>query len=79
MTNRETIEKVNKELRYGDKSEIAQMTSLSKHTVNRFFNGKEADLVEDTHVKIMNAALMLIEGRQKSTKDLADKINNLLQ
>jgi len=79
MANREIIEKVNNELRYGDKAEIAQMTNLSKHTVNRFFNGKEGELVEDTHVKIMNAALNLIEERQNSSKELDRKLNNLLR
>lgn len=78
MANREIIEKVNKELRYGDKAEIAQMTKLSKFTVNRFFNGKEQELVEDTHVKIMNAALLLIEERQNSSKELDRKLNDLL-
>jgi DNA-binding LacI/PurR family transcriptional regulator len=78
MANRETIEKVNSELQRGDKSIITQSTGLSKLTINRFFNGKEDRLIEDTHTRIMNAALKLIEDRQNRARDLANKTNNLL-
>ena len=78
MTNRETIEKVNKEMRYGDKAEIAKRTGLSKFSVNRFFNGKEEELIADTHNKIMGAALDIIDARQKQGKAIAEKTNTLL-
>ena len=78
MTSRETIEKVNKEMRYGDKAEIAKRTGLSKFSVNRFFNGKEEELIADTHNKIMGAALDIIDARQKQGKAIAEKTNTLL-
>lgn len=78
MANRETIEKVNKEMRYGDKMEIARRTGLSKFSVNRFFNGKEEALIADTHNKIMTAALDIIDARQKQSKAIAKKTNILI-
>lgn len=78
MTSKETIEKVNKELRYGDKRNIARRTGLSKYSINRFFNGKEEELIDDTHNKIMDAALCIIDERQKRVKAIAKKTNNLL-
>ena len=78
MTNREKIQKVNQELRYGDKKEIAKMTSLSNLTVNRFFNGKEEELIEDTHSKIMNAALTLIHQRRLRAQELNNQITKIL-
>ena len=78
MANKETIEKVNKKLRYGDKAEIAQRTGLSKYSVNRFFNGKEEELIEDTHNKIMGAALDILVERQKRVKAIAEKTDILL-
>ena len=78
MANRETIKKVNNELRYGDKRVLASRTGLSVLTVNRFFNGKENELIEDTHTKIMTAALEIIEERQKREKALEKKTNSIL-
>lgn len=79
MANKETIERVNNELRYGDKGEIATITGLSKVTVNRFFNGKSEDLVEDTHNKIMDAALIIIEDRQRRAKAIEQRATAILQ
>jgi hypothetical protein len=78
MTNRETIQKVNKEMRYGDKAEIAKRAGISKFSVNRFFNGREEELIADTHNKILTAALDIIETRQKQGKAIAKKTNTLL-
>jgi DNA-binding LacI/PurR family transcriptional regulator len=79
MANKETIERVNNELRYGDKGEIATITGLSKVTVNRFFNGKSEDLVDDTHNKIMDAALIIIEDRQRRAKAIEQRATAILQ
>jgi len=78
MASKETIQKVNNEMRYGDKAEIARRTGLSKYSVNRFFNGKEEELIADTHNKIMGAALDIIDARQKQSKANAKKTNILI-
>lgn len=77
MTNKETISKVNKELRYGDKTVIAKATGLSRFSVVRFFNGKENEMVEDSQTKIMDAALAIIDSRKK-TRDRIEKKTNAL-
>jgi len=78
MANREIIERLNNEMRYGDKMEIARRTGLHKLSVNRFFNGKEDEMIEDTQSKIMTAALSIIEERQKRAKEIAIKTSSLL-
>lgn len=78
MTNKETIDRTNKELGYGDKSKIARLAGIHKLSVNRFFNGKEAELKEETQSKIMDAALQLIMERLKREKAQSKKINKLL-
>lgn len=78
MANRDIIERLNKEMRYGDKMEIARRTGLHKLSVNRFFNGKEDEMTEDTQSKIMTAALEIIEERQKREKAIEKKTNKLL-
>jgi AcrR family transcriptional regulator len=78
MANRATIEKVNVQMRYGDKAEIARRTGLSKFSVNRFFNRKEEELIADSHNKIMSAALDIIADRQKDEKAIEKKTDSLL-
>ena len=78
MTNRETIGKINRELRYGDKKRIASEMQLHVVTINSFFNGKEDKLIEDTQARIMSAALKIIEERQKRARSIQKKTNDLL-
>jgi hypothetical protein len=75
MTNKDTIKKVNQELRYGDKTVISQQTGLSRFSVVRFFNGKEHEMVEDSQTKIMEAALGII-GQRKKRKNRIEKLTN---
>ncbi|HZK69309.1 MAG TPA: hypothetical protein VFC36_06915 [Paludibacter sp.] len=78
MTNKETIGKINGELRYGDKKRIANEMQLHVVTINSFFNGKEEKLIEDTQTRIMSAALKIIEERQKRARSIEKKTNDLL-
>jgi len=78
MTSKDTIEKINNELRYGDKAEIAAKAGLSRFSVVRFFNGKENEMVEDSQTKIMEAALEIISMRKKRKSRIEKKTNAII-
>ncbi|MCX6222435.1 MAG: hypothetical protein NTZ69_15800 [Bacteroidia bacterium] len=78
MTNKDTIEKVNRELRYGDKTVISQQTGLSRYSVVRFFNGKEHEMIEDSQSRIMEAALEIISQRKKRKSRIEKKTNSII-
>jgi DNA-binding LacI/PurR family transcriptional regulator len=70
---KENIEKINSQLHYGDKAQIARFAGLSKVTVNSFFNGQEKNIHPDNVAKILDNALALIEARQVRIKGLVQK------
>ncbi len=78
MTSKDTIQKINNELRYGDKAEIASKAGLSRFSVIRFFNGKENEMVEDSQTKIMEAALEIISMRKKRKSRIEKKTNAII-
>ena len=54
---KENIEKINSQLHYGDKAQIARFAGLSKVTINSFFNGQDANIHPDNKAKIIDNAL----------------------
>ncbi len=78
MTNKGTIDKINRELRYGDKTVIAKNTGLSRFSVVRFFNGKEHEMVEDSQMKIVEAALLILDSRKKNRSRIEKKTNAII-
>lgn len=78
MIERHLIEKVKKQMRTGDFQNTALRAGLSKVTINRFFNGDETALAEDTHTRIMDAVLDILAERQLKVKALEKKTNKIL-
>jgi len=77
MITNETAQKLEKELRYGDKRRIANNAGFSTLTVIRFFNGKINELTSETQDKIFTESLNLVAERQKRGKAL-DNMANIL-
>lgn len=77
MTSKETIDAIEKQLQMGDKMEIARRTGFSKVTINRFFNGSEKEMGEDTQMTVIAAGLAIIEERNQRRAELKGKIEQL--
>ena len=75
---KETIEKLKEKLGHGDQGKIARFSGVSKMTVNRFYNGKDAEITDEIKSKIVRATLELIEGRQRAQKEIIRKTNQIL-
>lgn len=75
---KETIEKLKEKLGHGDQGKIARFSGVSKMTVNRFYNGKDAEITDEIKSKIVRATLELIESRQKAQKEIIRKTNQIL-
>ncbi len=76
MTTKETIRKINNALDFGDRIEIVKRTGISNATVSRFFSCKYMPTyIKQT--KLVNAALSIIEERQKEAKAQEERANHL--
>ena len=75
---KETIEKLKEKLGHGDQGKIARFSGVSKMTVNRFYNGKDAEITDEIKSKIVRATLELIKGRQRAQKEIIRKTNQIL-
>jgi len=62
------IEKLNSQLKKGDKKEISRLAGLSAVTLNKFFKGKEDRIAEQNVTKILEAAAIVIKNREKLKK-----------
>jgi len=71
------IEKLNAHLKKGDQKAICELTGLSNVTVNKFFNGNEDNLTDDSITKIVVAAKKVIDKRSQLNKANARLINSL--
>ena len=65
MINKESIKKLNDHLRKGDQSKIAMLAGVSKPTVNRFLNGNDDCVSEETASRIIEKAAIVIKARKK--------------
>jgi len=72
---KQDIEKLNAHLKKGDQKAIAELTGLSKITVNKFFNGNDDNITDENISLIVNSASILIKKR-KRLKAASEKIIN---
>lgn len=77
MITKETIEKINSLLQYGDKKQLAINTGLSQLTINSFFKGYERSVTEATQSRIANEAFKIIEARKRKADKIEKKTNAL--
>ena len=78
MITKETIEKINSLMQYGDKKQLAINTGLSQLTINSFFKGNERTIIESTQNRIANEAFKIIEARRRKADKIEKKTNALL-
>jgi hypothetical protein len=78
MATKETIEKLKNNLQIGDQLEIARRTKLGVVSVNQFFTGTADRMQVANQTKIINAALDIIEKRQKEVKAQEKRASDLL-
>lgn len=71
------INKLNSQLRKGDKKEISQLSGLSQVTINKFFKGREDRIAEENVTKILKATATVIKNREKVLKKNDNLINSL--
>lgn len=62
---KDSIKKLNAHLRAGDQAKIAKLMGISQPTVNRFLNGNEDCVSEETASKIIEKAAIVIKDRKK--------------
>lgn len=73
------INKLNSQLRKGDKKEISELSGLSRVTINKFFKGKEDRIAEENVTKILKASATVIRNREKVLKKNDDLISSTLK
>ena len=77
MIDREKIQKLNASLRKGDQKEIARLSGISALTVNRFLNGNEDCVSDETASLIVSNAAKIIKKRsdlKKASEKLIDSL-----
>lgn len=62
---KQDIEKLNSQLKKGDKTEISQLAGFSRQTINKFFKGKEESLTDQTMALIIDATAKVIRKRNQ--------------
>lgn len=77
MISKKEIQKINDSLRKGDKKEIEKLSGLSSMTLNKFFCGNEDLVSDESALKIVEAAAIVIKQRnslKKATNKIAKSI-----
>jgi hypothetical protein len=79
MINKELAQKLEKQLRHGDKLKIAERTGFNKVTVWKFFAGRAEEMGQgdDIQEAIFQEAVTIIRNRQKrasSIQKIAEKL-----
>lgn len=75
---KEIIEGLKAKLGYGDQGKIARSAGVSKVTVNRFYNGKDGEIVDTIKEKILSATIEILDNRAKVQKAILKKTNQIL-
>ena len=78
MITKKKLFKLNESLRKGDQKEIARLSGISTVTINRFLNGSEFFVSDETAAKIIEHAANIIKQRNK-LKAASEKIINSIQ
>lgn len=71
------IKKLNDSLKHGEQAKIAIIAGVSKPHVNRFLNGNEDSVSEETITKILKAAATVIKNRSKQQKKNEDLLKSI--
>lgn len=71
------IDKLNSQLKKGDKKTICELSGLSNVTINKFFKGKEDRIAEENVTKILKATATVLKNREKVLKKNDDLINSI--
>ena len=77
MITKEDVEKLNSFLEQGEKSEVAKGAKTSITTVSNFFKNKREGITTDVQVRIIDAAIVVIDKKNKLKELAKEKINNL--
>ena len=71
------IKKLNSSLKRGDQVKIAADCGVSKITINRFFNGNEDCVSDETAAKIIRSTTKIIKERNKLKEKSEQLINSI--
>lgn len=77
MITKEDIKKLNGHLKKGDQKSIAELSGISALTVNRFFNGNEDCVSDDTASQIIINASKIINNRNKMNRKAKKLIDSI--
>ena len=77
MAANKLIQKLKQSLKKGDQKEIATMAGVTQMTVNRFLNGQEYAVSDQTAVKILDAAAEVIRENKKKASQKNTKLTRL--
>lgn len=68
MIDKQKILKLNQSLKKGDQKTISELSGVAPITINRFFNGNEDSVSDETAALIIKSATGIIKERSKLKK-----------
>lgn len=74
---KQDIQKLNSHLKKGDQKAISEASGISTVTVNRFLNGNEDCVSDETAAVIISAAAKIIKERNRLNKASQKLINSI--
>lgn len=77
MIDKQKILKLNKSLKKGDQKTIAELSGISTITVNRFLNGNEDSVSDESAALIIESAVKIIKQRSKLAKASGKLIDSI--
>lgn len=77
MIDKERILKLNKSLKKGDQKAIAELSGISSVTVNRFLNGNEDCVSDETAALIVEHAVKVVKDRSQLNKGSEKLIDSI--
>jgi len=77
MIDKQKILKLNKSLKKGDQKAIAELSGISTITVNRFLNGNEDSVSDESAALIVESAVKIIKQRSKLAKASGKLIDSI--
>lgn len=77
MIDKQKILKLNKSLKQGDQKAIAELSGISAITVNRFLNGNEDMVSDESAALIIESAVKIIKQRSKLAKASGKLIDSI--
>ena len=74
---KQDIQKLNSHLKKGDQKAISELSGISTVTVNRFLNGNEDCVSDETAAVIIEKAAKIIKERNRLNKASQKLINSI--